>query len=182
MKKNVTQKAQIDESRMSGLLEGARDWRGNALDLVKRVDLAAGEIAMDIDLAQFLSGGAVVRHVVPARIRRRGVERRLVLWGDKGGPADAQVDPALVKAIVRGRTWLEQLATGRVRSIAEIAEAEGVSSRYVGQLIPLAFLAPDIVAKILSGTQPVDLTTQDLTKRIDLPLAWAAQRTLLGFE
>jgi hypothetical protein len=52
----------------------------------------------------------------------------------------------------------------------------------VGHLIPLAFLAPDIVAGILAGTQPVDLTTESLTKRIDLPLDWTEQRMLLGFD
>ena len=52
----------------------------------------------------------------------------------------------------------------------------------MGHLIPLAFLAPDIVARILSGIQLVDLTTENLTKRIDLPLAWTEQRTLLGFD
>jgi hypothetical protein len=87
-----------------------------------------------------------------------------------------------VKAIVRGRQWFEDLASGRAGSVAEIAEAEAVGDRYVGRLIPLAFLAPDIVARILSGTQPVDLTTENLTKRINLPLAWTEQRTLLGFD
>ncbi len=74
------------------------------------------------------------------------------------------------------------MLSGRARSVAQVAEAEGVSARYVGRLIPLAFLAPDIVERILSGTQPVDLTTENLTKRIDLPLAWTEQRTLLGFD
>ncbi len=46
----------------------------------------------------------------------------------------------------------------------------------------MAFLAPDVVARILSGTQPVTLTTEELTKRIDLPLAWTEQRTRLGFD
>jgi hypothetical protein len=68
------------------------------------------------------------------------------------------------------------------RSFAEIASAEGVTRRYVARLIPLAFLAPDIVEKILSGDQPVDLTTDELTKRIDLPLDWAEQRGALGFD
>ena len=85
-------------------------------------------------------------------------------------------------AVVRGRHWFEDLASGRAGSIAEIGEAEGVSACYVGHLIPLAFLAPDIVGRILSGTQPVDLTTETLTKRIDLPLAWTEQWTLLGFD
>ena len=60
--------------------------------------------------------------------------------------------------------------------------AEGVTDRYVGHLIPLASLAPELVAGILSGTQPVDLTTKTLTKRIDLPLAWAEQGALLGLD
>ena len=49
-------------------------------------------------------------------------------------------------------------------------------------LMPLAFLAPDIVAAILSGTQPVDLTAERLTKRVDLPLGWAAQEARWGFD
>jgi len=72
--------------------------------------------------------------------------------------------------------------SGRARSIAEIAKAEGVTVRYVGRLLPLAFLAPDIVESVLAGTQPVHLTTELLTKRVDLPVAWAEQRTHLGFN
>ncbi len=33
-----------------------------------------------------------------------------------------------------------------------------------------------------SDCEPVDLTTENLTKRIDLPLAWTQQSTLLGFD
>jgi hypothetical protein len=75
-----------------------------------------------------------------------------------------------------------QVASGQAQSFAEIARAEGIGRRYVANLIPLAFLAPDIVASILSGTQPVELTTQELTKRVDLPLDWADQRAQLGFD
>ena len=102
--------------------------------------------------------------------------------GRPDGSSDARVDPALVKAIVRGRKWFDDLASGRASSLVGIAKAEGVTDRYVGHLLPLAFLAPDIVASVLSGTHPVDLTTEALTKRISLPLAWAGQRKLLGFD
>lgn len=94
---------------------------------------------------------------------------------------NAQIDQTLVKAILRGRDWLERLASGQVESFAEIARAEGVTGRYVARVIPLAFLAPDIVASILAGTQPIDVTAQKLIKQIDLPLDWAEQRALLGF-
>ncbi|MBE0532630.1 MAG: hypothetical protein IH626_17540 [Rhodospirillales bacterium] len=56
-----------------------------------------------------------------------------------------------------------------------------MSDRYVGRLLPLAFLAPDIVESILAGNQPVDLTAEVLLRRTDLPLAWTDQKALLGF-
>jgi site-specific DNA recombinase len=177
---HLAREAGIEEACVPDLLE--RRWSEKPLDLVDRVDLSAKEIAIHVDLSKLLgSAGAIVRHVVPSCIRHRGVERRLVLLGGQGA-SRAHVDPTLVKAVVRGRQWFEDLASGRAGSIAEIARAQSVSARYVGQLVPLAFLAPDIVARVLAGTQPVALTTESLTKRIDLPLAWTGQRTLLGVD
>ena len=120
-------------------------------------------------------------HGLLFRLRRRGVEMKLVLPGQSEGAANARIDQALVKAVVRTRDWFDRLASGQVESFAEIARAEGVTRRYVANVIPLAFLAPDIVASILAGTQPIDLTAQKLIKQIDLPLDWAEQRALLGF-
>jgi site-specific DNA recombinase len=68
---------------------------------------------------------------------------------------------------------------GRARSYDEIANREGVTKRYIGHLLPLAFLAPDIVAAILTGDQPIDLTAETLTKRTDLLLSWPAQKAAL---
>ena len=171
------------ETQVSELFEGVENWKGNPLDVVKRVDLGAEEMDLHLDLSRLLRVDAiVVRYVIPVCIRRRGVEMRLVLQSGETGASDARIEPALVKAIVRARQWFEQIGSGQAQSFAEIARAEGMGRRYVANLIPLAFLAADVVASILSGTQPVELTTQELTKRIDLPLDWAEQNALLGFD
>lgn len=49
------------------------------------------------------------------------------------------------------------------------------------RLIRLAFLAPDIVAAIVEGRQPTDLTATRLSRWKNLPLGWAEQRRDLGF-
>jgi site-specific DNA recombinase len=116
-------------------------------------------------------------HTVPMSIRRRGVGMRLVI-GDFISTAKA--DPALVKAIARGRSWWSDLASGVLPSIPAIAKRDGVSDGYVSQLLPLAFLAPSVVEAIINGDHPADLTAETLVKRIDLPLAWDRQRALLG--
>jgi len=69
-----------------------------------------------------------------------------------------------------------------VKSIRDIAHREGLSDRYVSNLLSLAFLAPDIVEAIVAGQQPADLTTDALTKRINLPADWSEQRHMLGFN
>ena len=147
------------------------------------MDLATEEIAIVVDLSDLLAGEPTrIRHTIPMSIRRRGVEMRLVLGGPEGEPKSSGRDPALVKAIARGRQWFEDLVTGRAQSLADIAKAENVTDRYVGRLLPLAFLAPDIVASVLAGTQPVHLTTEMLTQRADLPWDWEEQKSLLGFK
>jgi site-specific DNA recombinase len=45
----------------------------------------------------------------------------------------------------------------------------------------LNHLAPDIVAAILDGKQPADLTANKLMADTRLPLDWCAQRAALGF-
>jgi site-specific DNA recombinase len=178
-----TREAEIPAERMSDLLHAVRAWSGAPLDLVRRVELGPEEIALSVDLSRFLGERpAEVCHVIPARIQRRGVEMRWVVGDAQEGLGAPRPDPALIKAVVRAHRWFDDLVSGRARSLRDIAKGEGVTHRYVGHLMPLAFLAPDIVAAIFAGTQPVDLTTETLTKRIDLPLDWADQRALLGFD
>ena len=179
---HVARESDLPEARVSELLEGMLHWEGKPLEVVERIDLASDEMTLHLDLTRILGKeGTVVRYAVPTRIRRRGVEMRLVLDGD-GGTNSARVDPALVKAVVRARRWFKQIESGEAKSFNEIAKAENVTDRYVGRLMPLAFLAPDIVAQILVGTQPVDLTAEALIKRTDLPATWAEQRERLGIK
>jgi DNA invertase Pin-like site-specific DNA recombinase len=172
----------VPECRIPELIANVDCWNGQTLELIDRVNLGTNEIAILIDLRELLPGEARIRHTVPTTLRRRGVETRLVIGDSQGASGSSGVDPTLVKAIARGCQWFEDLVTGRARSLVEIARVERVTRRYVGRLLPLAFLAPDIIASVLAGTQPVQLTTEMLTRCADLPLDWEEQRSLLGFE
>jgi hypothetical protein len=48
------------------------------------------------------------------------------------------------------------------------------------KLLQLNYLAPDIIASIVDGTQPARLTSRQLLDST-LPLDWALQRRLFGF-
>src|ERR1700722_19513348 len=107
-------------------------------------------------------------------MKRRGVETRIVIAA--GDEPPRKVDPVLLKAVARARVWFDELASGRVRSLAEVARNEGIAKRYVERLSRLAFVAPAIVEAICHGQQPAELSIQTLLNRFDLPLEWPAQR------
>ena len=111
--------------------------------------------------------------------KRRGVETKLVLPGLAQQNHSSRCNPALIKAIARGRAWFDELATGRARSLDELAKREAISRRYIRRLVNLAFLSPQLVEAILQGRQPVELTATRLTE-LDLPYDWAEQRRLLA--
>ena len=113
-------------------------------------------------------------------MKRRGVETRIVV--SSGAEPPRTVDPALLKAVSRARQWFDELASGRVRSLAEVARREGITRRYVERLARLAFVAPKIVEAISRGQQPAELNAEILLNRVNLPLAWSEQRNVLGIR
>jgi len=146
---------------------------------IQRVDLRQDGIRLTLSLASLLSPEVDLNIIrdVPMRMKRRGVEIRLIINGT--GPV--RVDQTLLKTIVCAHKWFNDLATGRVKNMAEITSREGVDKSYVSRVVNLAFLAPDITESIIGGHQPADLSAEKLIRRIDLPLDWAQQRHLLGF-
>ncbi len=121
--------------------------------------------------------GRTVTVRIPISIRRRG-GRRLVLAPDGADitavPVRRHVDNAMVKSIARAYRWREMLENGTHATIAEIAAAEEINETYVGRVLRLTLLAPDIVEAILGGRQPAGLQLDSLMKRF--PVAWQAQR------
>ena len=123
-------------------------------DLIAEGRLAQNSIAINLDpnklaealglaakdLAPFLS-----RITAPLRLRRRGVETKIIA----GEPAPAP-DPHLRAMLIRAHGWARDLKAGR--PLSEIANADGVSDSFLRTRAQLAFLSPKIQAAILEGT------------------------------
>ena len=128
--------------------------------------------------ARELAGdGRTVTVRVPISIRRRG-GRKLVLTPDGAevatAPVTRRVDNAMVKAITRAFRWRKMLENGTHATIAEIAAAEKINESYVGRVLRLTLLAPDIVEGILGGRQPPEVTLARLMR--PLPAGWREQQ------
>ena len=117
---------------------------------------------------------ATITLSVGARIKRAGLENRLLTDAD----LTPRLDANLIRVIIRARQVWEKLQHS---ALPEVAVAESLTKSYVTRLARLAFLAPDIVTAILTGQQPVELTANRLMQDTRLPLAWDQQRKTLGF-
>jgi len=115
----------------------------------------------------------------PVLMQRRGSETRLVIPGTD--PISQPVDSTLVTSVARAHVWAEEILSGSVAAMTDIAIREKVSDSYVKKVMPLAFLAPDIVTAILAGRQPAHLTNQMMIRHMQMPLNWQEQRRVFGF-
>jgi site-specific DNA recombinase len=194
----AAQKTDINSSQVDRVLHAARTWRHRFQSeaektsaigtLVDRVELKSDGIRVSIKLPiagaeksrAELSDQVAIARSFPMQLKRRGVELRLIV-GDHNRSA-AIVDLSLLKAVARAHRWFDEISTGKARSLAAIAAREGLAVRYIGRLIRLAFLAPEIVESIVEGRQPTTLTAEALTRRMELPLSWCSQKTALKIE
>jgi site-specific DNA recombinase len=86
----------------------------------------------------------------------------------------AESRDAILLAVAKARAWIDDLASGRVESLAEIAKREGKVERHIRLLAPLAFLPPGKLAAIIQGTFREDATTVTALARA-VPYAWAVE-------
>ena len=85
------------------------------------------------------------------------------------------------RIVAEARQAQDLIFTHRDRSLLEISKLSRFRPATFARLVRLNYLAPDIIAAILDGTQPASLTRKGLL-RFDLPTDWRLQRILLGFE
>jgi hypothetical protein len=118
---------------------------------------------------------------IPVRLRRTGIEKRLLIDG-ADGTGRRSPDHSLLRLIAQAHQYHAMLMRGDGRTIAQIAQGSGVTASYVTRILPLGFLAPEILKAILRNRHPIDLNAKRLANDILLPVSWEAQRALLGIR
>ncbi len=127
-----------------------------------------------------MSEAASITVRVPLAIRRRPGRKTVVTLVREGAEAvlPARADPALVKALARAFRYQRLLDEGRYASISEMAAAEKLDRGYLGRILQLTLLAPDIVEAVLDGRHVVGVALPTLLGAV--PPDWSGQRQALS--
>jgi len=115
---------------------------------------------------------------VPLAIRHRPGRKTVVTPMTDGiAPVTTRADPVLLKALARAFRYQRMLDQGRYATITEMAAAERIERGYLGSLLRLTLLAPDIVEDLLEGRYREPAGLPDLMT--PLPVAWETQRAAI---
>jgi site-specific DNA recombinase len=122
----------------------------------------------------------VLTLTVKARLQRVGREIRMLV---ENADDQAMADPGLLRIVARAHDIQERLMQNADLTVHVVAGQERVSANYVYRLLRLPTLAPDIITAIVNGKNPPHLTAKKLMRMTpQIPVDWAEQRKMLGFQ
>jgi site-specific DNA recombinase len=120
-----------------------------------------------------------ITFTVRARLKRTGMETRLLIDG-AGGGARRQPDHSLHRILARAYRYNGTVMRNAGKTMRQLAAEAGVGGSYFTRILRLSFLAPEVVKAILRDRHPIELTAKGLANEVRLPISWDEQRALLG--
>jgi DNA invertase Pin-like site-specific DNA recombinase len=168
------------------------------LALVPRAEISKAELRLYVssyELSRFLgwdgvglftkapAGSATTEdrvHVITSQADTVCGKRTYMLPIAPCPPRAGPPKPWLIATLKKGEELRAFMLANRERSLSQLAKQKNLGPSQLSRYIRLNYLAPDIQAAIMDGTQPPELTEWSLLYG-PLPLDWNQQRQLLGF-
>ena len=114
-----------------------------------------------------------IRVFIPLTLRRRNGRPRIVPPEPAPHFQSRSQDPHILRALGRAWAWRRRLESGQATTINDIAKAEGVSDRFIGRMLRLTYLSPEVLERLLIHRQPPSVSINELGKATYLP--WTKQ-------
>ena len=120
-----------------------------------------------------------ITFTVPARLKRTGMETRLLIDG-AGGDARKKPDHSLCRVLAQAHRYHAMVMRNGGKTMTALAAEAGVGGSYFTRILRLSFLAPEVVTAILRDRHPIELNAKRLVNETCIPITWEEQRALLG--
>lgn len=136
------------------------------------------------------AGGVRLETFVPWTLVKRGVKRQVITPID--APEQFQMeatverqerkaaqDTPLIRALGLAYHWQRLLGDGKVQTIADIAQMEGIDVTQVRRLLRLVLLAPALVEMIVVSNEQASINLEFVLRRA-MPANWQEQGALFA--
>jgi len=159
------------------------------LEFIGRIDLKEERLDIQVNEGKLLQAcgitvpnehQGIITLTAPVERVRRGHELKLIIAGEEKSPAPfTNIDQKLVALISEAIEVRNAVIARPDTAFSAIATELGRCRKHMAKIMPISWLAPDIVEMIAKGEQPASLTVQQLMN-VSLPVDWKRQRVIFG--
>jgi hypothetical protein len=110
---------------------------------------------------------------VPLKVRKKNGRPKILPPADYLPSEDQTQDPHILRAIGRAWAWRRRIEAGEFGTVRDLAIAVNLAERHVSRQLRLAYLAPEVLKRLVFGREITAITVMQLTE--SAALLWAEQ-------
>ena len=120
-----------------------------------------------------MSASDTIQVFVPLKIRRKNGRPKIMPPADYLPSQDQAQDPHILRALGRAWAWRRRMEAGEFGTVRDLAIAVNLAERHVSRQLRLAYLAPEVLKRLVFGREVTAVTLMQLTESAALP--WVEQ-------
>ena len=110
---------------------------------------------------------------VPLKLRKKNGRPKIMPPANYLPSEDQAQDPHILRAIGRAWAWRRRMEAGEFGTVRDLAIAVNLAERHVSRQLRLAYLAPEVLKRLVFGREVSAVTVMQLTESAALP--WVEQ-------
>jgi hypothetical protein len=121
-----------------------------------------------------------IRVLIPLNVRKKNGRPKIMPPADYLPSEDQVQDPHILRAIGRAWAWRRRMEAGEFGTVRDLAIAVNLAERHVSRQLRLAYLAPEVLKRLVFGREVTAVTLMQLTESAALP--WVEQAGIVFGE
>ena len=114
-----------------------------------------------------------IRELIPLNVRKKNGRPKILPPADYLPSEDQVQDPHILRAIGRAWAWRRRMEAGEFGTVRDLAIAVNLAERHVSRQLRLAYLAPEVLKRLVYKREVTAVTVMQLTECVSL--LWGKQ-------
>ena len=105
-----------------------------------------------------------IRVLIPLKVRKKNGRPKILPPADYRPSDDQAQDPHILRAIGRAWAWRRRMEAGEFGTVRDLAIAVNLAERHVSRQLRLAYLAPEVLKRLIYKRDVTAVTVMQLTE------------------
>ena len=115
-----------------------------------------------------------IRVLIPLKVRKKNGRPKILPPADYRPSEDQAQDPHILRAIGRAWAWRRRMEAGEFGTVRDLAIAVNLAERHVSRQLRLAYLAPEVLKRLVYEREVSAVTVMQWSECARLPWLYQA--------